>query len=277
MEISLKCKNKFQSEKNLWIDYLTKCCGFSKVGVQSEVLKNRHSIFSTNPNQLQFKIDFSSFPEIRIKASNIFLTREMKEKIIGVWLEDLEERVFTWAKTQKSPPPVCVSYLVDQSFNGVSELISRLIFPLSCLILFNFLIYTFLCYFLLKGIISEIHFDDIAPPQYLSIDQLKPNIIGLYRSDQDLLKASFLCALIGGGWFLVVQQFLICCLFKFCSEFFKQVVILLIVFGLLEGLIYFDPRNFEWVFLFVPITFISYFIFGFFSRKFPIFAAKKPI
>lgn len=277
MEISFQCKNKFQIEKNLWIEYLTECCGFGKVGTFPDILSNRHSVFSINPNHLQFKIDFSSFPQIKIKASNLFFTGETKKKIIESWLDELEERVFTWTKTQKSNPPFGFSFLVQKSFNGASELVSRIMFPLGGLVLFNMVIYTFLCYFLLKGIIAEIQFDNIATPQYLSIDQIKPTVISLYQGEQEYFKASFLCALIGGGWFFVLQQFLICCLFKFCNEYFNQVVISLIVFGLLEGLIYFDPRNYELVILFVPITFISYLIFGFLSRNLPIFKVKKPI
>lgn len=277
MEINYSFNKKFQTEKKFFVYFLINQLSFKTMDLQSNVLVNQNSLISTNPNNLKMQVDFSEFPCIKINLKNLFFPKNTQKTILEEWCQNLEEQVFYWSKTNKPIPFPKVSYLPNRTIGAFSELVSQIVVPGSVVIIFNFFIYAFLCYFMLRGIIGEIQYDDNSPPNFLSFNQLKPTVVSLYQTNIDIIKAALLCALISGGWFFGVQQFLICLLVKFYSKCAKNAFICMMILGIMQGSIYFSPTNYWWLIFFVLITMVSNILFGFLSRKFPIFLVKNQL
>ncbi len=275
MKIKYKANKYFQIENKIWLDYLINQEKFKPMKGSKEKLVNSCSYFSSHPESIQIHIDLSHFPEIGVEAKNCFFPHAQLQKISQDWIEKIEERLFAYSQGQalmKYPKP---SYLLEKSIGGVSELFSHLFLPSLAVIVSAFVCYVLICFNVIKTIATEMKYDYHNPQTYLSFAQLSPDEISFYSSNADFLNAAILLALLGGGFFFGVQQLLICLTVKFWSGFIYNKIALLILLGGLQGVLYFMPTiSSNWL-VFIPVSFLSYFLFSFFTRRVPFNLPKR--
>lgn len=277
MKIKIGLNNNFQIENKTWIQYLINVEGFHFVKKSKNVLSNTSSFFSSHPATVEMQVDISNYPEIQIEVKNWVLGEEPLQKVIQGWVETLEERVFDYSRNQEIKNVPKASYLLEKSIGGIAELFSHLFLPSLLVILSAFGFYVLLCFFMIKTIAMEMKYDPQAVSTYLSFAQLPPDEIGLYATNQDFLYAAILLAFLGGGFLFGAQQLLICLLLKFWSGYIQNKIILLFVLGCFQGMLYFLPTTSIYWLIFVPVSFFSYFLFSYFSRKMPFNISQRPL
>jgi hypothetical protein len=277
MKIKYKLNNYFQIDNKCWFQYLIKHEGFKAVKKSTVKLTNSSSYFSSHPNSIKIQIDFTNYPEIEVEAKNWVFSKSFLETIVQNWIKNREERVFIYSQNQVSSPSPKLSYLPEKSMGGVAELFSRLLLPSLAVMICAFAFYVLMCFYMIKTIVSEMKYDVQNPQTYLSFNQIQPSELSLYTSNIDFMYAAILLALLGGGFFFGVQQLLICIIVKFWSGILKNKIALIIVLGAFQGMIYFLPLLSSIWLIFIPYSFLSYFVFSFLTRKIPFYNFKRSV
>lgn len=277
MKIKYKPNNYLQIDNNQWVQYLTFQEGFKPYQKSKEKFINSCSYFSSHIGAIKIRVDLAHFPEIEVEVKNWVFSQEQLKNLMENWIKNMEERVYLYSQNQKRISCPKPSYLSEKSIGGVAELFSRLWIPSLVILICGFGYYVLLCFYIMKTIVSEMKINLQSPQTYLSLNQIQPSELSLYTTNSDFFYAAILLALLGGGIFFGAQQLLICIFVKFWSGFFKNKIALIIVLGAFQGMIYFLPLiSLCWL-AFIPVTFLSYFLFSFLTRKIPFYISKRSI